>query len=173
MKQSLREMERLKSWLKPLRLRERRGLKEDMANKGEKKDASFHLFSEGRHGQDLVKRKEQKWRNGCGNYSKVVKMQLVVHVMDSISLVLLRFPKWEGWQNRRREFCYGGSQLGCGISSRNALQYRHRKRGSRCWDWARPEAGRVTPAMGAREKRWSGIKIINNRILRGREEMKS
>lgn len=25
------------------------------------------------------------------------------------------------------EFCYGGSQLGCGISSRNALQYGHRE----------------------------------------------
>lgn len=73
--------------------KERRGLKEDMANKGEKKDASFHLFSEGRHWQDLLKSKEQKLRNGCGNYSKLVKMQLVVHVVDSINLELLRFHK--------------------------------------------------------------------------------
>lgn len=53
----------------------------------------LHLFSEGRHWQDLLKRKEQKWRNGGGNYSQVVKMQLVVHMMDSINLELLRFPK--------------------------------------------------------------------------------
>lgn len=63
----------------------------------------LHLFSEGRHWQDLVNNKEQKWRN-CEKYSKVVKMQLVAHALDSIKLQLQSFLSEKGGRTEGGNF---------------------------------------------------------------------